>query len=50
MMNDIIVGLGKTAVSNLEEYMKALSGFTKGDSTTVKIRRGDNEKVFNIRF
>ena len=50
MTNDIIVGLGKTAVSNLEEYMKALSGFKKGDSTTVKIRRGDNEKVFNIRF
>lgn len=49
-VNDIIVGLGKMAVSNLEEYMKALSTFKKGDSTTVKIRRGETEKVLNIRF
>jgi aminopeptidase YwaD len=48
--NDVIIGLGKTSVSNLEEYMKALSTFKKGDSTTVKIRRGDKEKVFNIQF
>ncbi|SFD32292.1 PDZ domain-containing protein [Chitinophaga sp. CF118] len=48
--NDVIVQLGPVAVSNLEDYMKALSSFKKGDSTTVKIRRGETEKVFNIRF
>ena len=48
--NDIIVELGKIPVSNLEDYMKALSTFKKGDSTTVKIRRGQTEKVFNIQF
>jgi len=30
--------------------MKALSTFKKGDSTTVKVRRGDTDKVFNIQF
>lgn len=50
MTSDIIVELGSASVSNLEEYMKALSTFKKGDSTTVKVRRGEKEKVFNIRF
>jgi hypothetical protein len=48
--NDVIVELGKISVSNLEEYMKALATFKKGDSTTVKIHRGDKDKVFNIQF
>ncbi len=49
-VNDVIVQLGKHSVANLEDYMQALSAFKKGDTTTVKIRRGEAEKVFNIRF
>jgi hypothetical protein len=49
-INDVIVQLGKQAIVNLEDYMQALTHFKKGDTTTVKIRRGEAEKVFNIQF
>jgi hypothetical protein len=49
-VNDVIVQLGKHSVANLEDYMQALAAFKKGDTTTVKIRRGEAEKVFNIQF
>jgi S1-C subfamily serine protease len=49
-INDVIVQMGKQAIVNLEDYMQALSHFKKGDTTTVKIRRGEAEKVFNIQF
>jgi S1-C subfamily serine protease len=50
LANDVIVELGPHAIVNLEDYMQALSGFKKGDKTTVKVRRDDSEKVFDIQF
>lgn len=47
---DVIVQLGETAVSDVETYMAALSKFKKGDKTTVKVKRGNDEKVFDVTF
>lgn len=48
--NDIIFQLGDMPVSDVETYMTALSTFKAGDSTTVKVKRGTAEKVFDIHF
>jgi opacity protein-like surface antigen len=47
---DIIVGLGEYTVNNLQDYMKALSKFKKGDTTTVKVKRDKSEKTFPLTF
>jgi aminopeptidase YwaD len=48
--NDVIVELGAHTIVNLEDYMQALGTFKKGDKTTVKVRREDSEKVFDVQF
>lgn len=48
--SDVIIKLGKTSVTNLEDYMQALSSFKKGDHTTVVIKRGETEKTFEVQF
>ncbi|QHS61540.1 M20/M25/M40 family metallo-hydrolase [Chitinophaga agri] len=50
LTNDVIVELGTHTIVNLEDYMQALASFKKGDKTTVKVRREDAEKVFDIQF
>lgn len=47
---DVIVQLGEMAVNDVETYMAALSKFKKGDKTTVKVKRGNDEKVFDVTF
>jgi hypothetical protein len=40
---DIIIKLGDHDTRNMQEYMKALGAFNKGDSTTVVVKRGTQE-------
>lgn len=47
---DIIVALGDFGVKTIQDYMKALAAFKKGDSTTVKIKRGSEEKALPVSF
>jgi len=47
---DIIVQLGDYPVPSLERYMEALSKFQKGDSTTVKYRRGNDVLQAAVQF
>lgn len=47
---DVIFQLGGKTVSDVESYMGALSAFKAGDHTTVKVKRGKEEKVFDIHF
>jgi hypothetical protein len=47
---DVIVQLGEFPVPDLEKYMEALSKFKKGDSTTVKYRRGNGLQQAEIQF
>lgn len=47
---DIIIQLGDFSVSSVENYMQVLSKFKKGDATKVKVKRGNEEMVFDIVF
>lgn len=47
---DIITGLGDLPVKNMKDYMKALGAFQKGDTTTVKVKRSNEEKILPITF
>ncbi len=47
---DVIVRLGEYAVNSLETYMQALSKFKSGDSTTVNVKRGNEDLKFDITF
>lgn len=47
---DIIVKLGDFPVKNIQDYMKALSKFTKGDTTKVTVKRGTAEITSNVTF
>jgi hypothetical protein len=48
--DDIIIQLGEYNVDTIQDYMKALSKFKKGDTTTVKVLRKDKEIIFNLTF
>ena len=39
---DVIVKLGEHSIKDMQAYMKALSMFKKGDTTTVKALRGND--------
>jgi Zn-dependent M28 family amino/carboxypeptidase len=47
---DIVKKLGGIEVKNVQEYMKALSTFKKGDSTQVEVLRGTEIKVLQLTF
>lgn len=47
---DIIIRLGTFAVKNVQEYMKALSNFKKGDTTEVEVIRDGKKLVLPLTF
>ncbi len=47
---DIVVKLGDLEIEDMMTYMKALSAFKAGDSTTVTVDRSDTTKTFDIVF
>jgi membrane-associated protease RseP (regulator of RpoE activity) len=47
---DIIMGMGDVPINTIQDYMKSLSTFKKGDNTTVKVRRGAEDVVVNATF
>ncbi|MGA1771069.1 MAG: M28 family peptidase [Flavobacteriaceae bacterium] len=47
---DVVVGLGGEKVTNMMDYMKALSKFKKGDTTTVTINRSGASRTFDVVF
>ncbi len=47
---DIVKKLGDMEVKDVMGYMKALSNYKKGDSTTIEILRGTETKVLNLTF
>ncbi|WP_152268895.1 M28 family peptidase [Agriterribacter humi] len=47
---DVVVRLGEYTVNSLETYMQALSKFKNGDSTTVNVKRGNEDLKFDITF
>ena len=47
---DIIIQLGEITVNNIQDYMKALSQFNKGDSSKVRILREQKELMIDVVF
>jgi Zn-dependent M28 family amino/carboxypeptidase len=47
---DIVVQMGDSTITDMMSYMRALSGFNKGDSTDVIIDRNGERKIFNVIF
>jgi hypothetical protein len=47
---DVVKKLGGMPVKNVEEYMKVLSKFKKGDTTTIEILRKTETKVLELTF
>lgn len=47
---DIIIQLGKNVVSSMNDYMKALSQFSKGDKTNIKVLRNGKPMTFKVQF
>jgi aminopeptidase YwaD len=47
---DILLQLGEYKFVDVTSYMQALSKFKKGDKTVLRIKRGTEEKTFDIEF
>jgi hypothetical protein len=47
---DVIVQIGDFKIPDVQGYMQALGKFKKGDAAKVKVKRGNEEIVFDIVF
>ncbi len=47
---DVVVQLGDSTVTDMMSYMRALSSFSSGDKTVVKVKRDKEELAFDIQF
>ncbi len=50
LAGDVIIQLGETKTTSVEQYMQALGKFKKGDKTTVKYKRAEAELSAEIQF
>lgn len=50
LKGDVVKKLGNHEVKDVQGYMKALSNFKKGDTTTIEVQRGNEVKTLNITF
>ncbi len=47
---DVLIKIGDFGLTDVNEYMTALSKFKKGNATTVTVKRGGEELTFDIVF
>jgi Peptidase family M28/PDZ domain len=47
---DVIIQLGDTQVSDIQAYMKGLAKYKKGETTSVKVKRGTEEIESKVTF
>lgn len=47
---DVVIQIGDYKVEGMQSYMQALSKFTKGDKTTVKVKRGEETLEVELEF
>ena len=50
LKGDIVTKMGDFVISNIQDYMKALSQFKKGDAISVLVKRGSEEKTLQVTF
>jgi aminopeptidase YwaD len=49
-VGDVLIQLGEHKFTDVQSYMGALNKFNKGETTTVKLKRGKDEMVLPITF
>ncbi len=49
-VGDVLIQLGEHSFTDVQSYMGALNKFNKGETTTVKLKRGKDEIVLPITF
>ena len=47
---DVLIQLGEYKFTDVMSYMQALGGFKTGDKTKLRIKRGNDEMVFDVEF
>ncbi|MFM6924344.1 MAG: M28 family peptidase [Ferruginibacter sp.] len=47
---DVIIQIGEYKIPDVQGYMQVLGKFKKGDATKVTVKRGAEEKVFDVVF
>jgi aminopeptidase YwaD len=47
---DVLTDLGSYKILDMKTYMQALSNFKSGDKTTLRIKRGTDDKEFAVEF
>ncbi len=47
---DVIIQIGEYKIPDVQGYMQTLGKFKKGDATKVTVKRGAEEKVFDVVF
>lgn len=47
---DLIIQLGEFPINNVQDYMKALGNFKKGETTVVRVMREGKEVSLNVTF
>ena len=47
---DVILSLGSIEIKGINDYMKALGQFNKGEKTTAKVKRGDQTLELAVEF
>ncbi|HEV7347084.1 M20/M25/M40 family metallo-hydrolase [Telluribacter sp.] len=47
---DVVIRMGEYPVNDIQDYMKALGKFEKGQSTEVEVQRGTDKKVLSVIF
>jgi hypothetical protein len=50
LAGDVLLQLGDYQFVDVQSYMQALRNFKKGDSTTLRLKRGNTEKTYTIQF
>lgn len=50
LAGDILLQLGSYSFVDVPSYMQVLRKFKKGDTTTLRLKRGNTEKTFTIQF
>ncbi len=50
LKGDIILKMGDRTINNIQDYMKALSSFEKGQTIPVVVKRGTAEQILNVTF
>ncbi len=50
LKGDIIIKMGDYSISNIQDYMKSLGQFKKGQTTTIEVKRGNDTKTLEVTF